>query len=335
MPQTFQNRTIDDESGDSVSGAKPVYSPPTYWSLNSSCDGCKVHPNASLAFNRTWHDSSQLPGNGPVSITLEFTGTAIYVYCIVPPVIPGVVSLYNLNFTLDGADSGRFHFSPTSTADYLYNVPALSLPSIPNQKHSLVMSTDNSVDGSIFLFDYAIYTTVEAKPDRHIGGAIAGGVLGGVILVLLILGFVFLRRRRQRSRTLPAFPAQTEKPVPPSTLPYIIEPFSANSQNGRSNTSSPLPSGSNGSTADSEMASGIPGAIARQLQQVLDAVTDLRQKPNHSEAGSASTPANAVDAEAAYPGPASLPPVYDSIPGVGRPRPLPAPTPSYSSPSKS
>ncbi|KAJ7491078.1 hypothetical protein FB451DRAFT_630759 [Mycena latifolia] len=158
MPQFSLNRTIDDEFGDSVSGVQPTYRPASFWSLDSSCDGCVLHADPKLAFNHTWHDSSQLPGTAPVSLTLDFVGTAVYVYCILPPITPNVVTSYNLNFTLDGASRGRYFRSPTSTTDYLYNVSVLSLESLPNTAHSLVISTDDSVDGSIFLFDYAVYT---------------------------------------------------------------------------------------------------------------------------------------------------------------------------------
>ncbi|KAJ6606198.1 hypothetical protein DFH09DRAFT_896246, partial [Mycena vulgaris] len=152
------NRTIDDQSGDSVSGLRPTYRPAPFWSLNSSCDGCLFHPDPSLAFNHTWHDSSQLPGHDPVSVTLEFAGTAVYVFCIIPPITTNAVTSYNLNFTLDGISRGTFSQSPTSSTEYVYNVSVLSLESLSNKPHSLLISTDDSVDGSAFLFDYVVYT---------------------------------------------------------------------------------------------------------------------------------------------------------------------------------
>ncbi|KAJ6630236.1 hypothetical protein B0H10DRAFT_1774812, partial [Mycena sp. CBHHK59/15] len=152
------NRTIDDEYGDSVSGVRPTYKPDAFWSLNSSCDGCQVHPDPALAFSGTWHDSSQFPAEAPVSLTLNFVGTAIYVFCILPPILTGVVTSYNLNFTLDGVAHGTYSYSPTSSSEYQYNLSVLSLTSLPNRAHNLLVSTDDSVDGSIFLFDYAVYT---------------------------------------------------------------------------------------------------------------------------------------------------------------------------------
>ncbi|KAJ7694648.1 hypothetical protein B0H17DRAFT_462099 [Mycena rosella] len=68
--------TIDDNS------VGPVYSPATSFSLNSECATCVVHPDATRAFEGTWHDSSQFEDESPVSVTLSFTGTGIDVFCI-------------------------------------------------------------------------------------------------------------------------------------------------------------------------------------------------------------------------------------------------------------
>ncbi|KAJ7281950.1 hypothetical protein C8J57DRAFT_1056257 [Mycena rebaudengoi] len=156
---TTSNRTIDDEVGDSVSGVKPTYEPLSYWNLQgTSCANCTAKPDASLAFSGTWHDSSSFPGQDPVSCTLSFTGTAIQVFVIVPPFVEGQTGDYNLAFTFDGDAAGTYSQS-ASPSDYLYNVSALSMDSLSNTPHTLVMSTNpDSANGSIFLFDYAIYT---------------------------------------------------------------------------------------------------------------------------------------------------------------------------------
>ncbi|KAJ7221603.1 hypothetical protein GGX14DRAFT_670431 [Mycena pura] len=159
MPQVSVNRTIDDQFGDSVSGVLPVYTPLSVWNLGTSCPDCEVHPDPALAFNHTWHDSSQFPGGAPVSLTLQFVGTAISVFCIVPPLAPNVISRYSLNYNLDGgAATGTFSLSPNSTTAFLYNVSVVALQALPNQAHTLSISTDDGINGSIFLFDYAVYT---------------------------------------------------------------------------------------------------------------------------------------------------------------------------------
>ncbi|KAJ7348879.1 hypothetical protein DFH08DRAFT_697253, partial [Mycena albidolilacea] len=142
------------------SGALPSYSPVSFWNVGASCGGgCAVHLDPALAFNHTWHDSSQFPGSNPVSVSLQFTGTAVWVFCIVPPITTSEITRYNLSFNLDDrAHRGTFLFTPTSSSEFLYNVPAVSLPTLPNAAHTLSITTDDSVNGSIFLFDYAVYT---------------------------------------------------------------------------------------------------------------------------------------------------------------------------------
>ncbi|KAJ7749562.1 hypothetical protein DFH07DRAFT_555138 [Mycena maculata] len=216
MPQVFLNRTIDDEFGDSVSGALPTYRPDYYWNVGTSCTICEVHPDPTLAFNHTWHDTSQLPGHAPVSVTLDFVGTAIYVFCIAPPMMTNVVTLYNLNFTLDGVRSGTFSYSPTSTTDFVYNLSVVSLESLANEAHTLLVSTDDSENGSIFLFDYAVYTTVEGKPSMAVG-TIVGCVVGGIFTILLVLVFLFFKRRNKKRESSPVLsvePFHTSNPPP-------------------------------------------------------------------------------------------------------------------------
>ncbi|KAK7024042.1 hypothetical protein R3P38DRAFT_1087963 [Favolaschia claudopus] len=217
MPRTVSNRTIDDQFGDSVSGALPVYNPAPNWNEGASCSNCAIRPDPALAFNHTWRDNSQFPGGASVSLTLDFTGTAVWVFCIVPPITANAITNYNLSYSLDsGAHQGRFAFTPTSKTDFLYNVTAVSLSSLPNTAHTLSVATDDAANGSIFLFDYAVYTTEEdtAEHSSISAGTIAGSVLGGLVLVLLlvVLSIVFWKRRRQRLNTRRILP--------------VVEPFS-------------------------------------------------------------------------------------------------------------
>ncbi|KAJ7885366.1 hypothetical protein B0H13DRAFT_1628309, partial [Mycena leptocephala] len=157
------NRTIDDQFGDSVSGVLPSYSPFPVWNVGASCNtSCAVHPDPTLAFNHTWHDNSQFPAGPPVSLSLDFVGIAIDVFCIIPPLVTNNTALrYNLSFDLDdGTHRGTYTYTPTSS-EFEYNVSVVSLPSLPNKAHTLLISTNDPVHGSIFLFDYAVYTYVK------------------------------------------------------------------------------------------------------------------------------------------------------------------------------
>ncbi|KAJ6592291.1 hypothetical protein DFH09DRAFT_1306165 [Mycena vulgaris] len=154
---TLSNRTIDDTKGDIVSGLLPVYSPAASFSLNSNCSKCSVKLDPSQVFDGTWHDSSQLPGGKPVSITLSFHGTAIYVFCILANAVKNAVTNSDFLFSLDGLPRGRFTHEPSSSPDYTYGANVFSAHGLELGPHELVLATDNST-GSLLLFDYAIYT---------------------------------------------------------------------------------------------------------------------------------------------------------------------------------
>ncbi|KAJ6548791.1 hypothetical protein B0H19DRAFT_952955 [Mycena capillaripes] len=151
----LSNRTIDDFHGDSVTGVLPVYA--GSWNVDSNCTTCYVQLDASQVFDHTWHDSSQRAVKVQNSVTLEFTGTAIYFFGIVAnTVLHGTTNhTYpaNVTFTLDGAFAGRYIHTPdTSFADF-YSVPMLSSEGLSNKAHTLVVTFVG-----LLLFDFAIYT---------------------------------------------------------------------------------------------------------------------------------------------------------------------------------
>ncbi|KAJ7464469.1 hypothetical protein FB451DRAFT_1042421 [Mycena latifolia] len=153
------NRTIDDTNGDSVSGLLPVYSPAANFSSNSNCSTCTVKLDPTLVFDGTWHDSSQVPGGAPVSITLIFHGTAIFVFCVLANALEDAVTNSDFVFSLDGSPNDRFTHEPSSSPDYNYGVNVFSAHGLEQGPHEVVLTTNNSA-GSLLLFDYAIYTCV-------------------------------------------------------------------------------------------------------------------------------------------------------------------------------
>jgi hypothetical protein len=68
-----KNITIDDEKGDQVTGAQPVYQPRTEWSLGSACQGCWAKPNPAKVTDGTWHDTTAF-NSTPTNVTVQFTG---------------------------------------------------------------------------------------------------------------------------------------------------------------------------------------------------------------------------------------------------------------------
>jgi hypothetical protein len=67
------NRTIDDETGDAVTGAMPVYQPADQWNYGPDCSTCHVQPEPSRVHGNSWHDTTVHVGEIR-NITLTFTG---------------------------------------------------------------------------------------------------------------------------------------------------------------------------------------------------------------------------------------------------------------------
>ncbi|KAJ7625525.1 hypothetical protein FB45DRAFT_67865 [Roridomyces roridus] len=166
------NRTIDDTYGDLVTGAMPFYAPASAWNP-SNCTGCFVQPDPSQLLNGTRHDSTARGATS--SVTLQFSGTAIYFFCVVPNTIPNTnpptITRYDLKFTLDNAVVGTYVHDPDNSLVFLYKVPVLSVQNLTNTSHLLLAETAS--DNSLFVFDFAIYTFddgLEASDTSSIGG---------------------------------------------------------------------------------------------------------------------------------------------------------------------
>ena len=215
------NRTIDDEFGDSITALKPLYSPPQDWFLGSSCPrtGCPVVLDSSKTLNGTWHETVDSSGDHRIhSITLQFVGTAVYVYGIVVNTYPNATTLTNMTFSLDKSDPDMYIHSSDSTNDILYQQLFYSKVNLSNTDHALVIVAQ---PGSIAMFDYAQYTFEELKnsstsstsvyPTASISppaernsssfpvGAVVGGVVGGVVGLCLVLVVALFTRYRPRS----------------------------------------------------------------------------------------------------------------------------------------
>ncbi|KAJ7913973.1 hypothetical protein B0H13DRAFT_1612026 [Mycena leptocephala] len=158
---TVSNHTIDDDNSDPVTGLVPIYAPPKSWNrVNDDCNVCSIRPDPNQVMDHTWHDTTAHT-DSPSSVTMTFTGTAIYVFGIVPNIIPRNVGAasrtVNLAFTLDGAvaEPGYLHL-PDNSSGFEYNVPMFVAEGLRNVSHTLVVRTASSP--SVFQFDYALYT---------------------------------------------------------------------------------------------------------------------------------------------------------------------------------
>ncbi|KAF8334498.1 hypothetical protein F5887DRAFT_892651 [Amanita rubescens] len=158
------NRTIDDTYGDGVTGQVPVYQPNGAWN-GVNCSGCLYNPNKSLAFDGTWSAATYNPGLNNMNITFSFTGVAIWIFFILQnanDVPSGITSNTACNFTLDGLLVHTYYSpQPSEIAPgYQYNVSAYSSQNLRNDKHTLVISTNDYPINVYLNFDYAIYTYV-------------------------------------------------------------------------------------------------------------------------------------------------------------------------------
>lgn len=177
----LQNITIDDTYGDPVTGAQFSYSPANQWSAQPGCSDCEAQPNANDAYNHTWHDTSFLPTESPAplnaSITFTgnnvptnelfldidfftlFTGSAVYVYCIVSHSSANPDGYTDLRFMIDGEIDGPFIMSPNGMDTYTYNYAVYTNDQLSMAEHTLtIINGDMSRSKSLILLDYVVYT---------------------------------------------------------------------------------------------------------------------------------------------------------------------------------
>ncbi|KAI0756222.1 hypothetical protein C8Q80DRAFT_16007 [Daedaleopsis nitida] len=222
----FVNRTIDDELGDSATGAQPSYLPKGKWNQGTECSGCHIGPSmvdTRQVFDGTWHDSTYDVGGPDHDILATFVGTAVYVYFIVPNTIPQTTTVMNTSFFLDDTFDGLFTHEPSTGSDIAYRVPVYTKDQLPNQQHTLLMRATGT-NTSLILFDYLVYTVEETEASitpsttstspgstAHSSttpsvdsaspvpvAAIVGGTLGGMCAIILIAAIFVIRRRRSR-----------------------------------------------------------------------------------------------------------------------------------------
>ncbi|ETW82926.1 hypothetical protein HETIRDRAFT_426400 [Heterobasidion irregulare TC 32-1] len=191
------NVTIDDSGKDPVTGALIQYLPnSTFWHGSAEiCNTCAAHPDPAQAFDGTWHDSAFHPtsSNTVTAAYVPFTGTAIYVFCIITHTSSSPDGNTDLQFFIDSQLVGTYRLQPTGSTVYDYNVPVYVNESLPNGLHNLTIQ-NGRIGGlfSLILLDKIMYRSVSHAP-------IIGGVVGGLAFILALGGlFNFLRRQRHQ-----------------------------------------------------------------------------------------------------------------------------------------
>ncbi|KAF7325548.1 hypothetical protein MKEN_00404200 [Mycena kentingensis (nom. inval.)] len=218
---TLVNRTIDDADAAYFKFNNSEALDPPRWAAvtpSTPCDYCSASPQANLTHNETWHD-----GSNASSGSFTFIGTAVYIYGV------DLAGSANISFTVEDPPIKTFH-RYTGTVQFTYNAVLFSAEGMTNGNHTVswTLSKDAETNGTVALFDYAVITVDDSSPSpttpssssKSHAGAIAGGVVGGLVaLVLIAFGvFCFLRRRRRTAASSP------DSPSTPST-PDMIQPF--------------------------------------------------------------------------------------------------------------
>ncbi|KXN82869.1 hypothetical protein AN958_02080 [Leucoagaricus sp. SymC.cos] len=230
---------IDDASGAGDFYTNPITSSTIpEGSLNSSiprwttqsCGTCSNKPDPQYLNNRTY-TAIYLPPENPYSynISFQFNGTSIEIYLILSNQAPT-----SCNFVVDGNSTS---YTGTATDAYQYGERAFSLYGLELGMHETMITTEGTPDTANYLnFDYAIFTQpkiliamssfnnftsadpdgagtspfptmlspspspTSSSPNSNLTiRAIAGGVIGGFLaIVVLIIVASFYRHRRLR-----------------------------------------------------------------------------------------------------------------------------------------
>lgn len=236
----LSNVTIDDTLGDEHTGEIPQYSPEGWVARSPSgapCDACTAQPDATHIYKSTWHDKSAFVQEQiPSTISMSFSGTRIYVYFILFNNIGTRNNNTRLRFYLDGFSdptADYLHLGDPADDRYLYNQVVYDSHDLKHANHTLLISSySNGTDGSVALFDRAVYTTepdddstpvvgptasptVPAPTSQidkgnsahtpHLGILIGSSVAGALVLALISAAGVwfYFWRRRGRARLEP------------------------------------------------------------------------------------------------------------------------------------
>ncbi|KAH9914656.1 uncharacterized protein BXZ73DRAFT_81622 [Epithele typhae] len=162
------NRTVDDTFGDSVTGVKPVYSPANHWNVGTQCTVCNITPknvDVNQMLDGSWHSTTYRPGSPAVEATITFTGTAVYVYFIVPNTIPATTTVMNTTFSSTPLRSLMELFSiPRRHVERRVQAACVQQLVAVERTHSITMHASGSSQ-SLILFDYLTYTAQVADDD--------------------------------------------------------------------------------------------------------------------------------------------------------------------------
>ncbi|KAI0084075.1 hypothetical protein BDY19DRAFT_899115 [Irpex rosettiformis] len=153
------NITVDDMDIDN-GVLRMTYEPIDAWNIGDGCGICSAHPSPAEALGGNWHDVTWWPNGteteAPRTASLEFDGSAVYVYSIISR-FPSVNT--DLTFFIDDEVVGTYTWVSDGDSSFNYNVPVYSNDSIIPGAHTLKVQ-NGFIGGpeSLLLLDYIIYS---------------------------------------------------------------------------------------------------------------------------------------------------------------------------------
>ncbi|KAL5507584.1 hypothetical protein ACEPAH_7040 [Sanghuangporus vaninii] len=166
------NVTIDDTNGDAVTGAQITYNPAPVWQAGQSCQNCTAKVDGSQAYDGTWHDASYNPPGGLsnsypgtiISASADFTGTAVYIYCILTSSSSSPNGNTDMTFYVDDQEVGSFSRPSDGDRSYQYNQVVFSWSGLDGStNHNVRLESGHSGQQALVLLDRIVYTTGDSS----------------------------------------------------------------------------------------------------------------------------------------------------------------------------
>ncbi|GJE89329.1 hypothetical protein PsYK624_054280 [Phanerochaete sordida] len=153
---------VDDQDMGPISANSIAYAS-LAWDIGQTCTTCDAQPQPNQTLGGTWHDATYGPDdstrNIPQNATLNFTGSAIYVYGIQAQHSTRTSS--DLIFYIDGVERSRYKFIPFGDQDtFTYNQVLFSETNLEDAPHTFMLQNGQiGGEGSLVLLDYIMYMT--------------------------------------------------------------------------------------------------------------------------------------------------------------------------------
>ncbi|KAJ6594903.1 hypothetical protein B0H19DRAFT_1247535 [Mycena capillaripes] len=211
-----------------------------------------IYPNTdpAVSFGSDWRTFGGENGTNTKGsqVALNFHGTSASMYGFVPTELPHKSTWST--YTIDGGPPANFTLQGLSRNYTQYNVIMFTTPTIPSGPHNLVVQYGGDSDHTpLVVKNFYVNTTTDpsgntttdpsgsptSRPSspsplsiltskRPPVGAIAGGVIAGLVLLALLTAPTFYYKRRQRRRGDNLSPYSSPMSVVDGEVPPVVGP---------------------------------------------------------------------------------------------------------------